>query len=283
MKRIIALLLLLSSLAVADELKLATWNIQFLKDGINEGPNPRDQVDFDRLASYADILDADIIAFQEVKNTAAAAKVFDASKYQIFVSTRNSVQRTGFAVRQGISVTHNPDFDALNVTGFLRHGTDLTIHVGGTDLRLLSVHMKSGCFDDPLFEDPVSTLSDACQKLNQQVPVLEAWIDQRATDGMPFIISGDFNRRFDADTDDFWPVIDDGKPHNADVYRPTLRQEPLCWNRDFDLFIDHFVFDKQSTRWIQPFTFVQIVYQEDDTLKMKLSDHCPIAVVVDVP
>lgn len=191
MKRKIALLLLLPSLAVTDELKLATRNIQFLKVGVNEGPNLREQVDFDRLASYADILDADISAFQEVKNTAAAERVFDPSEYQIFISTRNSVQRTGFAVRQGIRVRHNPDFDDLNVTTQLRHGTDITVNVGGTNLRSLSVHLKSGRFDDPIFEDPFTTISNACQKLNQQPPVLDSWIEQRATDGMPFVILGD--------------------------------------------------------------------------------------------
>ena len=30
-----------------------------------------------------------------------------------------------------------------------------------------------------------------------------------------------------------------------------------------------------------PDTFEQVVYQEDETLESKLSDHCPIAVVID--
>ncbi len=48
--------------ATAHELKIATWNIEHLRDGIGGGPNPRDQADFDRLEAYADILDADVIA-----------------------------------------------------------------------------------------------------------------------------------------------------------------------------------------------------------------------------
>ena len=55
---------------------------------VGEGPNPRDQADFDRLKAYADILDTDVIAFQEVENQAAAEHVVDPANYQIFISDR---------------------------------------------------------------------------------------------------------------------------------------------------------------------------------------------------
>jgi len=262
--------------AAAHELKIATWNIEHLRDSIGEGSNPRDQADFDRLKAYADILDADVIAFQEVKNHAAAERVFDSAVFQIFMSSRNHPQKTGFAVRRGVVAVQHPDFSALDVTGGLRHGTDITITVDRQDIRLLSVHLKSFCFDKPL-----TSSSDACQKLHQQVPVLESWIDARAAEGTPFIVLGDFNRRFDAPGEGFWEEIDDGKPHNADLTRVTESQAPLCWDRKFDLFIDHIVLDRQAARWIRPYTFEQVVYQEDETLENRLSDHCPIAVVIE--
>ena len=278
--RVVAIILaagLIASPAWAHSLKLATWNIEHLRDTNGEGPNPRDQADFDRLKGYAEVLDADVIAFQEVENQAAAERVFDSSKYQIFVENRNSPQRTGFAVRRGLSVTQNPDFSALNVTGGLRRGVDITITVDRTDIRLLSIHLKSGCFAQPLGHN-----SDACQKLNQQVPVLEQWIDARAAEQVPFIIMGDWNRRFDAAGDEFWIEIDDGKPRNADLARVTQGESPLCWDRQFALFIDHIVLDRSSSLWVDPYTFEQIVYQEDASLKDKLSDHCPIAVTLEV-
>ncbi len=264
--------------AWAGSLKVATWNIEHLRDGIGEGANPRDQADFDRLKSYADVLDADVIAFQEVENEAAAQKVFDPAKYQIFVETRSGTQRTGFAVRNTLTVNRNPDLDALNVTGGLRHGVDITVSIDGQDIRMLSIHLKSGCFAGPLTHS-----SDACQKLKSQVPVIEQWIDDRASEAIPFIILGDWNRRFDMPQEGFWEEIDDGKPHNADLWRITEGQDQLCWGREFAVFIDHIVFDKRAARWIEPFTFEQIVYQEDEALKEKLSDHCPIGVIVAVP
>ncbi len=94
---------LLTTGAAAHELKVATWNIEHLRDGIGEGPNPRDQADFDRLRAYTNILDADVIAFQEVENQAAVERVFDPAIYQIFISSRSHTQRTGFAVRKSIA------------------------------------------------------------------------------------------------------------------------------------------------------------------------------------
>ena len=83
--------------------------------GMGEGPSPRDQADFDRLKAYADILDADVIAFQEVEKQAAAEHGVDPANYQIFISDRSHTQRTGFAVRKSIAEVQNSAFSALSL------------------------------------------------------------------------------------------------------------------------------------------------------------------------
>lgn len=271
-------LLLISAPVFAKTLKVATWNIEHLRDQIREGKNPREEADFGRLARYAQILDADVIALQEVENLKAAAKVFHPAKYKLFIEHSEHTLRTGFAVRQGIPVVRNADLRALNVREDLPQGTDITITVSGKQIRLLSVHLKAGCWDKPL-----SYRSWACRTLKRQVAVIETWIDARAAEGTPFIVLGDWNRRFDAPGDEFWLEIDDGKPLNADLWRVTQGVSQLCWDREFHHFIDHIVFDRSSARWIKPYTFEEIVYQEDASFKKKLSDHCPIAVTLDVP
>jgi hypothetical protein len=112
----------------------------------------------------------------------------------VFVEDRNDTQRTGFAVRTGLTAIDNGDFAALALDGSVRRGVDITVTVAGQPIRLLSVHLKSGCFDVPL-----STPGNDCGKLLQQVPLLEGWIDQRTQEGMAFAILGDWNRRFDAE------------------------------------------------------------------------------------
>lgn len=277
-KLLIILGLLISASSAAATLKVATWNIKHLRDGIGEGKNPRGHADFERLARYAEILNADVIAFQEVENLKAARKVFDPVKYQLFIEHHDHPLRTGFAVRKGVSVVRNPDFRALNVTGDIPQGTDITITIDKKQIRLLSIHLKAGCWGRPL-----SHGSRACKILKRQAPVLESWIDARAAEGVPFIILGDWNRRFDRSGDDFWTQIDDGKPQNADLWRITEGESQLCWDREFKYFIDHIVFDRSSARWIKPYTFEQIVFQEGTSLRKKLSDHCPIAVTLQIP
>ena len=80
MTRILLLLLglLLPALAQAADLKIATWNLNWLTTRALGDPalpsdvTPRQPADFDRLRAYADQLDADVIAIQEVDGRAVA-------------------------------------------------------------------------------------------------------------------------------------------------------------------------------------------------------------------
>lgn len=85
--RVLALLILLlfPALAGAAELKLATWNLEWLTDrhdgdrALPADVHPRNAEDIDRLRSYAAELDADVIAIQEVDGRNVAARVFPPS------------------------------------------------------------------------------------------------------------------------------------------------------------------------------------------------------------
>ena len=259
----------------AETLKIATWNIEHLRDSAGEGPNPREEPDFLRLREYATMLAADIVAVQEVENEVALGKVFDPALYQFFVSERSDPQRTAFAVLGTIRVTRHPDLEGLNVTGRLRHGVDIEIATGGESIRLLAVHLKSFCFEGPLF----SSSDDDCEKLALQVPILEQWIDGRASEGRPFVVLGDFNRRFDTEGDEFWLAIDDGQPKGMDLIRPTEGALSECWGGTYPKYIDHIVYDRVVAEWVVPQSFDQLLYMESDK-KHVLSDHCPIAVTL---
>jgi endonuclease/exonuclease/phosphatase family metal-dependent hydrolase len=198
----------------------------------------------------------------------------------VFVEDRNDTQRTGFAVRTGLTAIDNGDFAALALDGSVRRGVDITVTVAGQPIRLLSVHLKSGCFDVPL-----STPGNDCGKLLQQVPLLEGWIDQRTQEGMAFAILGDWNRRFDAEPgQEFWREIDDGLPAPLDLLRATEGIAASCPSApQFDDFIDHIVLDEQAARWMVDGSFTQLQYRSGDGAFFdRLSDHCPIRVVLEV-
>lgn len=261
------------SIALAESLKIATWNIENLQVG-----SPKDYV---FLKDYAEDLEADIIALQEVDGAEAAQQIFDKEDYNFYFSSRNNRQRTGFAVRKEINVTQNPDYTALNVSGGLRYGTDITVSTDTEKIRLLSIHLKSGCFSRPLNS---STLRrGACNRLSQQIPILEKWIDSRADDGIPFAVMGDFNRRLNIAGDDFWEDIDDGIPANADLIKVTEGKISDCFNRRYPEYIDHIVLDKQASQWLEPSSFQQKLYQRSFEFRNQLSDHCAIAVDLNIP
>ncbi len=259
--------------AAPPRIKIATWNLEWLNSADNAGAVKRNSDDYARLKKYADRLDADVVAFQEVDGETAAARVFDPSRYTFFVAHQNNPQLTGFAVKRALRVTRNPDFAELDV-GSVRAGTDITVQLGERSLRLLSVHLKSGCFDQAL-----NSSTNACTKLSRQLPILEQWIDDRAAEHQAAIVLGDFNRRFFKSTSDpFWVELDDATPAASDLSSPTEGQTPQCWNGQFDQFIDHIVFNKPASTLLVAGSFAQHVYDASDAQhKAVLSDHCALS------
>lgn len=129
---------------VAGTLKLATWNLEHLAEHNGEGCRPRTDADYTALRAYADKLNADVIAFQEVENKRAAERVFDPQQYLVVISYRPDHERAtlcrghpaqtlhkqdvGFAIRKGVEVDVNNDYTALGLGNpDLRWGVDVTI------------------------------------------------------------------------------------------------------------------------------------------------------------
>ena len=265
-----------AQIATSARIRLATWNLKWLSAEDDVGPVKRKAADFQRLKGYADRLDADIIALQEVDGSQAAKRVFDPARYAVHLTSRSDAQRTGFAYDRQLRVQSNPDYTELDVGG-VRYGADITVRLGAHRLRLLSVHLKSGCLERPLHSS-----DRPCQKLSQQLPRLEAWIDARAAEQVPFAVLGDFNRRlFKQPHDRFWVELDDGQPPEADLWSPTEGQTARCWNRKHPDFIDQLVLSRSARALMVGGSFTEHVYDPADARHRRvLSDHCPLAVVL---
>lgn len=69
-------------------LTLASWNLEFLaeKDGV--GCAPRTAEDYAAMRPIANRLDADVIAFQEAENIAAAERVFTPDRFKVVMEER---------------------------------------------------------------------------------------------------------------------------------------------------------------------------------------------------
>lgn len=267
-------------------LRIATWNIASLhaEDGeaTYTGSRPsvkRTAPDYDRIRCYIRLFDPDILAVQEVDGEAALSRVVDMDVYDLHVSDRprgtlNGRQNTGFAFKRGLDVTRRPDFTALDVdgTGRLRYGARIDVRYNGQTIRMMSVHLKSGCFQD-------SSDSSPCDRLFRQVPVLEGWIDAAAQRPEPFIVLGDFNRRFNLDGDRVWADIDDGIPPDADLTTVTYGMPISCRSNRYPEFIDHIVLDRRALAWLDRTSFRHLTFRQQDKQDWdKISDHCPVIV-----
>jgi len=176
---------------------------------------------------------------------------------------------------------------------------DLTLTNGNKQLRLLAVHLKSGCFAKPLDNETVTSMPDsskrkvkekrACTKLNKQIEPLESWIDERAKENIPFMVLGDFNRRFAIDIENvlaedqgLWQAIDD--EGNEDLWTPTLTKNSKCWGGYYKDYIDHIVLDPRAKTKFVKGSFSQLVFDGKYTkeLSRSLSDHCPISIKLDL-
>lgn len=295
MTRIVYLLALsfafLTTSSTAQTLKVASWNIAWL--GSHEY-NKRDNKDYQALTEYAQQLNADVIAMQEVESSEWAAKVLG-DDYDYFFTTKDWVQRVGVAVKKNKGYQVKAQEYVELDQGLARRGMDVTISKNGKSVRLLAVHLKSGCFDKALDAKSVASMPDAdekqqyaktaCAELARQAKPLEAWIDARAQENVPFLVLGDFNRRFIQDiklkhTEDqgLWQAIDDeGK---ESLWAPTINAESKCWGGYYKDYIDHIVFDPKAKQQYVENSFSQLVFTPKYTreISQRLSDHCPISV-----
>ena len=281
--RALLLLLLLALLwlpAEARTLKIATWNLEWLTlraqgdPALPSGVMPKTADAIARLRAYARHLNADVIAFEEVDGPGMAARVFPPDQYRIVTVDGTEVQRVGFAIRNGISFARNPDLFALSLGNQgLRAGADITLNVDGTPLRLLAVHLKSGCANTKLSRQDDTT---ACAELHRQIPLLQDWIADRTTDGGGFILLGDFNRRMD-DKEQMWKAFE----RKADLTLIDDGQDSPCWGGGS--FIDHLIAGGSARDWLVPGSLRVMVYQEPDvSWKALLSDHCAVSAKFEV-
>jgi endonuclease/exonuclease/phosphatase family metal-dependent hydrolase len=183
------------------------------------------------------------------------------------------------------------------VTGHqTRWGLDVTLTKGGSALRLLVVHMKSSCTEEPI-DEPSS--NDNCPAVFRQLPHLKSWIWNANQTGAPVIVLGDFNRRFDRESPDvkatdFWDVITGAStPSPADDVKLAHipeNKEFKCWPvqpapQRFP--IDFFVLNDKAVALADAASYWKWRYgkdiEEHTPQNQWPSDHCPIQLNVRMP
>ena len=279
---LIAAALLLAAPVHARELKIATWNLDWLTARAEGDPalpadvHPKTAADLAALQRYAASLDADVVALQEVDGPGIAAALFPPDAYTLYFTGDSVIQRVGFAVRRGLAAHRNADVTALDVSAVgqfhLRSGADLTLDLPGGPLRLLGVHLKTGCHFDRL----ATSARPQCATLRAQVPVLQHWIARRTAEGVPFLLIGDFNRVMQSE-DDLLTALQVAGP----LASVTAGHDSPCWGGGH--FIDQIIAGGPARAWLEPSSLRVLVYREPPAMRDHLSDHCPVSARFHLP
>lgn len=311
MIRLAALVLALTFAAPAaappDRLRIGTWNLEWMMlpatfDALaarclapdrrarggeraipcNQVPGGRWSVeDLARLRAFAAGADLDVVVLQETDGREVAKRIFP--QHVFCFTSRRHVQNVGFGVRRGIPHRCDRDYRALALADDdVRRGADLTLYPSaGRAIRLLAVHLKSSCNSDPLNET-----RDACRQLQQQVPILEDWIDRRARADNAFAVIGDFNRRFDLERETprdaqgrivaIWPEINDGEPPGAELVNAGVEHGAIACNNRYGPRqpIDHFVLGRKLSRALVPGSYRAWNYPQG----RRWPDHCLLSI-----
>jgi len=256
-------------------------------------PPQREAADFDALAQIATRLHdqqlADVVALQEVDGVDAAQRVFRKGWITDCFIKRPHPQKVGFAIRDGTPYVCNGEYIALDHDGHSRAGADITLWPGSPKaIRLLAVHLKSGCFAGKL-----DRRFGPCSGLREQVPIVEHWIDARVREGMAFAVLGDFNRhldkdaRFPAGPDEDAPINvfqawSDNQPPGAVLTRATEAAPYLPCDADdtHSQYIDDVLMADKLVRQSRTFRLARQAYGAEWRGR-KLSDHCPVGVTLE--
>lgn len=305
-------------------IRVASWNLQWLSslppaelrkiypDLPRRTLPTRHAADFRVLAAWAEKLNTDVLAFQEVADSKALDKLLGEGRFHYVFSDRQAIsgasnrhrpwpQFVGFALRKGLDFQRHPDLTALDLHGrhSLRYGVDISLMEGGKPvLRLLAVHLKSGCSfsqkKTPNKQGKPQKKADrkACHQLFRQQQILEQWAEERAREPVPFIILGDFNRRLSAENDRFWQQLNDGQPAELALNRAGYPSHSQCPSRFYDRnkkrwvtrtfphFIDHIVLDRRAALLMQTDSFREVVPEAHWLPDYQLSDHCPVQITI---
>jgi len=312
---LILLLGLAAAPAQAADVRFATWNIanfwhvpgEYLRPARDGGPGLiRLRSDLDGLRAVIGQLGADVIGLQEMASPEAVRALFPEDEWGLVFSARladdlaadpDKLDRpesrdiyTAIVYRRHLAEVvsverlrglSQPETGDDGETRYTREGTAAKLRIGGREVWVASLHLKSGCAranDLETHSDPDRPwVARACRILARQVPRLERWVDDKMAAGEHVILLGDFNRQLDRGDDDVRADLDDKDP--ADLFITPHRTKILCpaHRPTPQTSVDYVIISeslRERARLGNTAPTVPVISE-------KISDHCPVWLDID--
>lgn len=269
-------------LAHANELKIASWNLQNFAGQNNTGCKERVQSDYDEIKKVITSVDADVWLFQEIESTGALARIMDPNLWTFHTESRSDwssmppcfnndrravMQRVSIAAKKGLVVGKKEDLPFIDTSGrgTLRYGVAVNIVKSGRTIHLINVHLKSGCHTGNSSRD--------CPTLFSQFPLLASYINEMAEADVPVIVGGDFNRLLSKPEDEAFSSLSYSKRTALQI---ASNKGPSKCSLKSDENIDY-ILTNSNLR-----DFFDVEETSERAFEGKIdnwpSDHCPITV-----
>lgn len=279
------------------KVQIVSWNLKQLSAfNVEKGmAGIRTLTEINLLQTYAKKINADIYILQEISGINALQPIFG-DAYHYYITPDGGSMKLAIAIKKDMQAEQISDprhIATINVTNTIRGGLELNLRLGTEPIDILGVHLKSFCHDAPL-----SRNTKDCRILKSQIAPLKQWMRSRIEAMHPFIIVGDFNRRFDKETlnrsatsslnseamiDNWmWASLFDenASGYQAGLVRPNRFNKSKCLNGKYPYFIDHFIMNEPAANLVEIGSFQEYFTDLPLDIESKLSDHCPVSLVL---
>lgn len=253
---------------------VGTFNIEWLGDGVND-KIPRTDAEYLLIADVIARTGVDVMAVQEIENSAALHKVLRYLKdYDGAVGEMGGAQNVGVVYKKGIDVTVVGNYAPLQLDrpDRLRPGLILECRKGAFGWLQLCVHLKS----TSRYDSTPAMANESRELRTQQAEVLSRFADSVLKSGKQenVIIAGDFN---DFPTRRNNPTLNVLK--NGPLTFLTSNMQS-CANPKWTT-IDHVLVSASAAKRVMPdgvrMEHLADFLGEEDA--KRVSDHCPVIVV----
>ena len=259
--------------ADTETLKIGTFNIEWLGDGIDDN-KPRNDAEIQQIADIIASSGMEIIAVQEIENEVALARIVERMDgFRLKVADQRGKQKLGIIYRDYITVNEIGEYEPLSLEGKTRTGYIVEAKKDDYELLMLIVHLKA----TSRFDSTEALRIESRMMRHAQAEIISNWADSLLNIAgiKEFTVLGDFND---------YPT----RIHNVTL-EPIINNENLhfltsglrsCKNPMIWFLIDHIVVSTATKKRFVPnsvfiYDFHSMLSDEEAA---QVSDHCPVSV-----